>query len=109
MTTNPETSALPVIACTLGGDELHQRVTDLAELGARALRTREQTAAGERLTFAAGPQVERELEAAIAAEAACCSFLTMALERRGDDELVLDISGPDEARPIIAAMFAEPA
>ena len=105
MTTNPTPSELPVIACSLDGDQLHQRVTDLAELGARALRTREPTAAGERLTFAGGPQVERELEAVIAAESSCCSFLTMQLDRRGD-ELVLDVSGPAEARPIIAAMFA---
>ena len=80
------------------------RTRDLASLAARALRTREQTAAGERLVFADRPVIERELRAVIAAEASCCAFLTMDLERTGDG-LVLDIAGPQDARPIIAELF----
>jgi hypothetical protein len=41
----------------------------------------------------------------VAAEAACCAFLTMTLTRAGD-QLVLDVAGPPEARPIIAELFA---
>jgi hypothetical protein len=41
----------------------------------------------------------------IAAESSCCAFLSMALERSGDG-LVLDITGPQDARPIIAELFA---
>jgi hypothetical protein len=93
------------IACTLSAAQYQQRTRELAALAARALRTRERTADGERLVFADGAGVERELRAVIAAEASCCAFLRMDLARR-DDGLVLDIAGPDDARPIIAELFA---
>ena len=43
--------------------------------------------------FAATPEIERDLRAAIAAEASCCAFLRWTCERTGDG-LVLDIAGP---------------
>ena len=55
--------------------------------------------------FADSAETERELRAAIAAEASCCAFLRMDLART-DDGLVLDIAGPQDARPIIAELFA---
>jgi hypothetical protein len=93
------------IACTLRPDEYDPRVAELSAFAERALRSREPTERGERLTFDAGEEIERRLRAVIAAEAECCAFLTIEL-RRADDALVLDISGPDAARPIIAEMFA---
>jgi hypothetical protein len=93
------------IACTLTPGQYHCRTAELAALAKRALRSREQTAHGERLTFDADDEIERELGTAVAAEASCCAFLTMDLQRR-DDRLVLDISGPQDARPIIAELFA---
>ena len=93
------------IACTLTADQLRGRVHDLAAEAARALRSRERTAGCERLTFAATAATEAELRAVIAAEASCCAFLRMDL-RRTEDGLVLDVAGPDEARPIIAKLFA---
>jgi hypothetical protein len=41
----------------------------------------------------------------IAAESSCCAFLRMDLRRTGDG-LVLDIAGPQDARPVIAELFA---
>jgi hypothetical protein len=99
-TTPPE---IP-IACTLDARESADRTAELAALAARALRRREPTAKGERFLFADTPETERELSAAIAAEARCCAFLTMDLQRR-DDGLVLDVTGPRDARPVIAALF----
>ena len=93
------------IACTLSPEQYESRAAELTALAQRALRSREQTDHGERLTFDAGDEIERELRAAVAAEASCCAFLTMDLQRR-DDRLVLDISGPEAARPIIAELFA---
>jgi hypothetical protein len=92
------------IACTLSSDDYRTRVADLAALADRALRAREPTLGGARLTFAGDERTEHELRAAIAAEATCCAFLRFGLERRGD-VLVLDVSGPPEARPVIAALF----
>jgi hypothetical protein len=93
------------IACSLTPGQYQSRTADLKALADRALRSREQTDHGERLTFEAGGEVERALRAAVAAEAACCAFLTMDLQRR-EDHLLLDISGPQEARPIIAELFS---
>ena len=93
------------IACTLAPGEYQDRAGELAALSARALRSREQTADGERLVFTDSPETERELRAVIAAEAGCCAFLRMDLQR-ADEGLVLDIAGPQDARPIIAELFA---
>ncbi len=93
------------IACTLPAEQHRARTGALAGLAERALRAREQTDHGERLTFDGSAEIERELRSAVAAEAACCAFLAMDLRRR-DDVLVLEISGPPEARPIIAGLFA---
>jgi hypothetical protein len=41
----------------------------------------------------------------IAAESSRCAFLRMELHRT-DDGLVLDIAGPQDARPVIAELFA---
>jgi hypothetical protein len=93
------------IACTLDPAALRGRTEQLAALARRALRSRERTADGERLVFADGEGVERELRAAVAAEAACCPFLRLDL-RRTRAGLVLEIAGPAEARPVIAQLFA---
>jgi hypothetical protein len=93
------------IACTLGPTGLADRTAQLRELADGALRSREPLNDGERLTFAPGPETERRLRAAVAAEASCCSFLRMVL-RAEADALVLDITGPAGAQPIIAGLFA---
>jgi hypothetical protein len=92
------------IACTLNASEYRDRTAALAALAAGALRSREQIPGGERLVFSGDAEVERDLRAAVAAEASCCSFLHMDL-RRTDDGLLLDITGPRDALPIIAELF----
>jgi hypothetical protein len=105
-TTSPTDRATDVpTACTLSPGRYADRTGELADLAVRALRSREQTQAGERLVFTDTPEVEQELRAAIHAESSCCAFLAMDLQRSGDG-LVLDITGPEEARPIIAELFA---
>jgi hypothetical protein len=93
------------IACTLTAAQYRQRTRDLADLAARTLRSREPTAEGERFVFDGGEDNERTLRAAVAAEARCCAFLRMDLRRSGD-ALVLDVAGPDAAKPVIAELFA---
>lgn len=90
------------IACTLGTRDYAAHVDALSALAAEALRSREPTPRGERLVFAL--DAERRLRDVIAAEAACCPFLRLDLRRRRD-ALVLEISGPEDARPVIAALF----
>ena len=104
MTTNAPLHDVP-IACTLSAADHRTRIAELSELAARALRSREPIDGGERLLFDAGDGVEASLRAAVAAEAVCCSFLTMRLERRADT-VVLEVVGPAEAGPVIAGLFA---
>ena len=93
------------IACTLTPEQHRARTAQLSELARSALVARTPIAGGERLTFGDALAAERELRAALAAEAACCSFLTMRLER-AEGGLVLDVTGPEQAAPVIAALFA---
>jgi hypothetical protein len=93
------------VACTLTPDDYRDRTADLAALASRALRSRQPIDGGERLVFADGPDIERQLRTAIAAEASCCSFLAMILTRTAEG-LTLDVTGPALARPVIAELFS---
>jgi hypothetical protein len=99
----PDLKATP-IACTLSSAQYADRLDELGALAHDALVAREPVSGGERLTFTAGDGVEERLREAIAAEAACCSFLSMDLRRNGD-ELLLTVSGPADAAPIIRELF----
>ena len=91
-----------IIACTLTSAELRARRAATAQMAQTALRSRSAVAHGERLVFAAA--AESALRELVALEARCCPFLTVDL-RRTRDTLELTITGPDEASPIIAALF----
>ncbi len=93
------------VACTLPPEVYRDRAADLSSLAQDALLAREPIHSGERLTFTDTPRIEERLRAAIAAEASCCSFLTMRLDRAAD-RLVLDVTGPAHSAPIIAELFA---
>jgi MerR family transcriptional regulator, copper efflux regulator len=93
------------IACKLTADQAAQRAEETAAIAERALRRREPIADGQRLRFEGGGELEARLRELIAAEAECCPFMQMSLRRAGD-EVELDITGPDEAQPIIDALFA---
>ena len=106
------------IACSLSGDELPDRLAELAANGRDALlsvspdgalRFRADTATRERLQaviapdgalrFRADPAMRARLEAVIAAESRCCSFLKFDL-REQPGELVLTIGAPEGAEPL---------
>jgi hypothetical protein len=93
------------IACTLTSAELRARRAETAAVARRALRSRRPVERGEQLAFAADPVTEAALQALVAVEAECCSFLTLDLRRAGD-ALELTITGPEEAAPIVAELFA---
>jgi hypothetical protein len=91
------------IACTLTTPELRARRAHVAAIAQRSLRARRHVPRGEQLTFdqAAAPAL-REL---VALEAECCPFLMLDLRTAGD-AVVLTITGPDEAAPVIQALLA---
>ncbi len=96
---------MPISTCSLSPAEHVRRRADYAVLTSRALLARARTAGGARLTFRDSDETERELHALIAAEASCCPFLRMDLQRT-DGGLVLDVAGAADAQPIVEAFLA---
>ena len=92
------------IACSLAADEADVRTTRWQALAASALVDSQRTEVGARQIYEPGAATERELRSLIALEAQCCAFLDFDLtsDARG---LVLDVTGPPEAAPIVE-MFA---
>ena len=93
------------IACTLTPDAMTDRMAFIGDLARDALIARESTPTGLRVRLRGGDDVERRTRELIAAESTCCSFLTFSLTRAGG-ELVLDVEGSDDARPVIDLFFA---
>jgi hypothetical protein len=91
------------IACSLTSAELRARRAHVAAIAERGLRSRHPTSGGERLVF--DPAAEPALRELVALEAECCPFLRLDLRRAGD-ALELAITGPEDAAPLIAALFS---
>ena len=95
------------IACSLSSDDMTERMALIDELAVDGLVDRQSTDAGVRVRLRDTPDIEARTRRLIAAEASCCPFMTFDLRRDGG-ALVLDITGPPEARPVID-MFLAPA
>jgi hypothetical protein len=93
------------IACSLSSTDYVERIDQLAALRRDALLDRSPVEGGQRLVFVDAPGIEAALRAAMEAEATCCSFLSLTLERDGS-RLLLDVTGPETAQPLIAELFA---
>jgi hypothetical protein len=95
----------PPIACSLTAAEYRERTAAAGEVARAALRDRQAIDGGARLTFDATADVEHRLIGFVAAESQCCPFLRLELERI-DGSLILDVTGPADAAPIIEELFA---
>lgn len=93
------------IACTLTPDGLTARLALIAALAADGLLDRASTESGMRVRLRDTPDIERRTRELVTAESTCCAFLDFELGREAGD-LVLDISGPEAARPVIDSFFA---
>jgi hypothetical protein len=97
------------IACTLTPDAMTARRALIDALAADGLLGRTSTGTGLRVRLRDTPEIEQRTRELVAAESRCCAFLDFDLGRDGGD-LVLDICGPEDARPVIDMFFApEPA
>jgi MerR family copper efflux transcriptional regulator len=94
------------VACTLGEAEQAERAARARELVRDSLIDSVLTEEGAALRFRS--EAESALKELIAAESRCCPFLRFDL-RRKDGALSLTVEGPEEARPIILALFGLPA
>lgn len=92
------------LACTLGTDDLAARTTLIDELARDGVLERRPIDHGLRVRLRDTPAIEKRTRALIAAESRCCAFLRFALDR-ADGVLVLDVTGPDAARPLIDEVF----
>ena len=77
--------------CSLQGRDLRERLDEIAALGAESLLGQEADGDRQILRFRADPETRRRLEALVAAEAECCSFLDLSLQISGE-EIVLTVS-----------------
>src|SRR3954469_23720731 len=93
------------IACTLTPDGMTARLALIDALAADGLLARTPTTAGLRVRLRDTPEIEQRTRELVAAESACCAFLAFDL-RHHDGDLLLEISGPEEARPVIELFFA---
>ena len=93
------------IACTLTPDGMTARLALIETLAADGLLDRTPTQDGLRVRLRDTPDIEQRARELVAAESRCCAFLDFELGRDGG-ELVLDIAGPEDARPVIELFFA---
>jgi hypothetical protein len=93
------------IACTLSSHGMTERLALIDALAADALLGRTPTEAGLRVRLRDTPEIEERTREVVAAESRCCAFLEFELGR-DDGDLVLDISGPENARAAIEMFFA---
>ena len=92
------------IACSLTGADYRKRLADIGEFARKALRDRHPIDGGACLSFDETDDVRARLAAFVAAESECCPFLTMNL-KAADDRLLLEITGPELAAPVIEELF----
>jgi hypothetical protein len=90
------------IACSLDADDYATRLAKIRAVGEGSLVSSEWHAdgAGADLFFRDEGEIGSRLREVIAAEAKCCAFLDMRLDRE-DGRLRLSISGPADAEPFV--------
>jgi MerR family transcriptional regulator, copper efflux regulator len=91
------------IACSLGYGQAKDRAREWARLLERGAAELEPIAGGIRIELREDG-LAAELERLVAAERACCPFMSMHVERT-DEGLALTVRAPVEAEPLLAALF----
>jgi hypothetical protein len=93
------------IACTLTPDGMTARLALIDALVKDGLLERIATDTGVRVRLRDTPEIEQRTRELVAAESECCAFLDFTIAR-DEGDLVLDIAGPEDARPVIDLFFA---
>jgi hypothetical protein len=96
---------LPVIACSLSGEDLPERRRRWLALTDRALAGRTVTPAGIRLTFRADEGVEDELRVLAALERECCGFAGFDVVASGD-QVTLDVTSTGDGVTAVRELFS---
>lgn len=86
--------------CSLDADDYRKRLAEIRTVSSDgSVRIRE-LPDGVMLTFRDTEKVRDQLTAIIRAESECCPFLELEMESQGE-ELLLRVSGPQHAIPLI--------
>lgn len=89
--------------CSLASDEMVERVSAWHDLASHAL-SRHVEADRIISVYPKDADLLHRLEELVAAEASCCSFLKFTIEQR-DDDILVELTFPQEARLLIATAF----
>jgi hypothetical protein len=90
--------------CLLDRTEQAKRLEEIGALASSSLLEAKPTQGGASLRLRNTDAVQAELGRLIEAEKECCPFLHFEL-RETDEWLLLDVSGPPDARPLIDQLF----
>jgi hypothetical protein len=96
----------PLIACSLTADAAAARTADWRSLLSRAQISRARTRHRVRVELRPLPGVLSELERLVAAERECCPFLTITVGTGDSGLLVLELTAPEGAAPIMEQLVA---
>ena len=99
-------SLLPLVACTLTGDELAEQSRRWRALYERAGLERVETNDGIQIRFRGEARVEDELRALVAVERGCCRWAQWEVET-GDDSVRIDVTSTGVGVTTLHWMFLE--
>jgi hypothetical protein len=88
------------IACSLIAGEYQLRLSEIQEIGRDSAVSIEERPDGATLSFRNSKALVERLESIVRAESECCPFLTLELVTE-HDRLVLDVTAPPDAIPIV--------
>jgi hypothetical protein len=92
------------IACSLSPGQRLDREAEFRDLAITGLLARERTESGIRLRFEPSEETRARVLELVSKEKDCCPFFDFALEADAG-ELLLDVSAPAEAQPVLDAFF----
>jgi hypothetical protein len=92
------------IACSLSPGDRIGREAEFRHLATSDLLARERTDSGIRLRFGPSEETRALVLELVSKEKECCPFFDFSLGSEAD-ELLLDVSAPDDARPVLDAFF----
>ena len=93
------------IACALTDVEMRERRRTLLDLIQSAIVDATDLPSGYLYRFDANNELRERLDRLVTLERQCCPFWTFRLNDPGEGTICLEITGPPEAKSIIAELF----